>query len=108
METHLLLNTSAGQLWIDTRTIVRIEASSNYCKLFFADGRMVVAAKVLKWFEEKLASEAFLRLHRSHLVNNHFLLCNQLVGKSFVLVNGEYIQVSRRRKKSILNQLQAA
>lgn len=109
METSaLLLHTSAGRLWIETASIVRIEASSNYCKLFLTNGQILVTAKVLKWFEEKLPPEAFMRLHRSHLVNNHYLLRNQPVKKGLVLVNGDYIQVSRRRKKNIVNQLQAA
>ena len=109
METSaLLLHTSAGQLLIETANIVRIEASSNYCKLFLTNGRMLVTAKVLKWFEEKLPPEVFIRLHRSHLVNNHYLLRNEFVKKGLVLVNGDYIRVSRRRKKNILNQLQAA
>jgi two-component system, LytTR family, response regulator len=109
METSaLLLRTSAGHLLIETANIIRIEASSNYCKLFLTNGRMLVTAKVLKWFEENLPGHVFMRLHRSHLVNNHFLLRNQPMEKGLVLINGDYIRVSRRRKKNILNQLQAA
>jgi DNA-binding LytR/AlgR family response regulator len=101
----LLLNTSAGQLLIDVHTIVRIEASSNYSKLFFSNGKMLVCTKLLKWFEEKLPLQFFVRMHRSHLVNNRYLKSRQMVREGFVLQTGEWIQLSRRRKKNIINQL---
>jgi len=105
---YLVLNTSCGQLLIDTMTIVRVEASSNYSKIYFSNNTVLVTAKLLKWFEEKLDEQYFIRMHRSHLVNNLFLKGNQLLEKGIALQNGEFIQISRRRKKNILNQLQAA
>lgn len=104
----LLLNTSCGDYLIDTSTIVRVEASSNYSKIFFSNGKMMVTAKLLRWFEEKLEKESFTRLHRSHLINNGYLLLQQCAGKSFELQNGNIIPVSRRRKKYVLQKLAAA
>jgi two-component system LytT family response regulator len=105
----LMLNTSTGSFLIDTNTIVRIEASSNYSKIYFSNAmggsKTLVTAKVLKWFEERLPQQSFTRLHRSHLVNNSFLQLNQSMGKAFELENGEIIQISRRRKKSVLTKL---
>jgi two-component system LytT family response regulator len=98
----LILNTSTGNFLIDAHTIVRVEASSNYSKLYFNDGKTLVTAKVLKWFEQRLPAENFTRLHRSHLVNNRFLQTQQCSGKAFELQNGKVIQVSRRRKKAVL------
>lgn len=98
----LILNTSTGNFLIDAHTIVRVEASSNYSKLYFNDGKTLVTAKVLKWFEQRLPAENFTRLHRSHLVNNGFLQPQQCSGKAFELQNGKVIQVSRRRKKSVM------
>ena len=97
-----MLNTSTGNLLIDTNTIVRIEASSNYSKLYFSNGKVLVSAKVLKWFEERLPQQSFTRLHRSHLVNNFFLQLHQSNDNAFELQNGNIIRVSRRRKKLVL------
>ena len=109
METNtLLLTTSSGQFLIDTSTIVRVEAMSNYCKLYFNGGKTLVTAKLLKWFEEKLPACSFVRMHRSHLVNNHYVQANQVVGGGLILCNGDFIRLSRRRRKNILNRLQAA
>lgn len=102
----LILNTSTGSFLIDIDTIVRIEASSNYSKIYLsvAMGRIktLVTAKVLKWFEERLPAQHFTRLHRSHLVNNSFLQTHQCNGNAFELQNGKVIEISRRRRKEVM------
>lgn len=103
--SFLMLNTSTGSFFIDINTIERIEASSNYSKLYFSNGKTLLTAKVLKWFEEKLPRENFTRLHRSHLVNNCFLQLQQGVTNAFELQNGKIICVSRRRRKLVLMKL---
>lgn len=49
--SSLILNTSTGIFLINTDTIVRIEASSNYSKIYFSQAiggrKMLVTAKVL-------------------------------------------------------------
>ncbi len=105
MENSLLmLNTSTGSFLIDINTIVRIEASSNYSKIYFSTGTMLLTAKVLKWFEEKLPHQCFTRLHRSHLVNNRFLQFHQNTGEAYEMQHGKIIQVSRRRRKQVLTK----
>lgn len=104
----LMLNTSSGGFLIDTSAIVRVEASSNYSKLFFSDGKTLVTAKLLSWFEEQLEPESFTRLHRSHLINNRYLQLHQHTGKTIELQNGKIIPVSRRRKKMVLQKLAVA
>lgn len=101
----LILNTSTGNFLIEINTIVRIEASSNYSKIYFSNGNMLVTAKVLKWFEERLPHQHFTRLHRSHLVNNLFLQPHQCTGKAFELQNGKIIEISRRRRKLVLMKM---
>jgi hypothetical protein len=107
-QSSILLNTSTGQLFIDTNTIVRIEASSNYSKLYFSNGKVLVTAKVLKWFEERLPTQSFARMHRSHLINKDYLHLHQHFGKSVELQNGKIIPVSKRRKKMVWQKLAAA
>lgn len=97
----LTLATSLGDEVIDFRALVRIEAISNYCKLYFVNGKTLVVAKVLAWFEEKLAGKGFLRLHRSHLVNLQFILGWDNVTKAaIILKNFNSIPVSRRKKRN--------
>jgi two-component system, LytTR family, response regulator len=108
----LLLPTCTGIEVITISNIVRIEAISNYSKLFFANtcttsgGRnTLVVAKVLKWFDEMLADKGFVRIHRSHLVN---LCCINSYNNSrhkIILQNKEQINISRRKRSSITKTL---
>ena len=86
--------------------IIRVEASSNYCKIFFMNERPLVVAKVLQWFEDKLPTDTFCRIHRGHLINR--LYVTDVTGSNtLTLINGDTVQVSRRKKeqyKGLLRQ----
>jgi two-component system, LytTR family, response regulator len=98
-DNFLLLGTSRGMEIIETDSILRVEAISNYCKIFFTDGKSLVVAKLLSWFEEKLGGLCFTRLHRSHLVNMNFIRSyKNLNGAEVVLANNEKLSVSRRKR----------
>ncbi len=112
----LMLPTCKSIEAIDIHCIVRIEAISNYSKLFFDNGKTLVVAKVLAWFEERLPYEplahggnCFIRIHRTHLINKNFI--HQYIkgaqGK-VKLQNGELIDVSKRKKRYFLQCWYAA
>jgi two-component system, LytTR family, response regulator len=94
-----LLKTSRGTEVIDLSMLVRIEAISNYSKLFFCNGRTLVVAKVLAYFEHKLIGYGFARPHRSHIVNIQYITSCTYCGAGLVtLDNNEQIAVSKRKK----------
>ena len=98
----LLLTVTRGLEIIDINTIVRIEASSSYSKIYFTNRGKLVSAKVLRWFEERLPAELFIRTHRTHLVNKKFI-CRYINDSGKIgLSNGEWICVSRRKKIDFL------
>lgn len=100
----ILLPDSSGMAVIDIGSIIRIQAISNYSKLFFTNGKKLVVAKVLKRFEEELAFNDFIRPHRTHLVNKKFILRYiDGEGGKIELRNGELIDVSKRRKPGFLH-----
>jgi len=96
---NILLGTSEGLKIIDTNSILRVEAISNYSKLIFTDGRSLVVAKLLSWFEEKLPGDQFSRLHRGHLVNLRYIKSyNSFRNNEVVLSNNEKLSVSKRKR----------
>ena len=113
--THsFLLPTNKGGQLVCTQNILRIQASSNYCKLFFTDGTSLVVAKVLKWFENKLAPLSpelvegwkgagdFIRIHHRHIINAVYLQQYCKSNSMVLLNNNEWITVSRRKKSTML------
>lgn len=106
----LFLPTSTGIELIQISSLIRVEAISNYSKLFFnSPGGIVktlVVAKVLKWFEQVLADKGFARIHRSHLINvSHIEGFNNHHHLKVVLQNHEQIDISRRKRSSVLKRL---
>ena len=84
---------------ITVKEIIRIQAISNYSRIYFSNGKVVVVAKVLHWFEDSLPETMFARVHSSHLVNKSFVeKIKGVRSKSLLLCNGDSIAVSRRRK----------
>ena len=87
-----------GIRFAQPENIIRIEASSNYSKIYFSNAKPMTVAKVLHWFEDHLPQQMFARVHRSHLVNKMFMLqVNGAKNKMLLLNNGESIAVSRRK-----------
>jgi two-component system, LytTR family, response regulator len=105
MGASLLFSSSKGAVAVNANHIVRIAASSSYSKLFFADGKMLVVPKVLKWFEQHLANGSFLRIHRTHLINKQFISHYCKRSSKLVLTNSEWIAVSRRRKGQCIDMV---
>ncbi len=99
LKNVLALPTNQGVEFIDTNTIIRIEAKSNYSKLHFDNGKSLLVAKVLSWFEGKLPANQFVRIHRTHFINKSFIGFFKSSTSKIELVNGEWLDVSRRKKR---------
>lgn len=103
---QLFIPTIKGHRVVMHENIVRIEASSNYCRVYFDNGdHPLTVAKLLHWFEGRLPDEFFYRIHRTHIVNRLFIstISND---SELTLVNGEKLQPSRR-KKNLVRQMAA-
>jgi two-component system, LytTR family, response regulator len=96
---NLTLGTSRGIEMVDSNVLVRVEAISNYSKLFFANGKSLVVAKLLSYFEEQLSDTHFVRLHRSHLVNIRYIRSyDRSQSAEVTLVNNEILTVAKRKR----------
>jgi DNA-binding LytR/AlgR family response regulator len=102
MQAELLqIPQAEGIYLLEPGSILRVEASNNYCKIHFINQqrRLVVVSKVLLWVQDRLPADMFIRVHRSHLVNR--LHVQQVKGngtKTVELTSGEFVPVSRRRQ----------
>jgi two-component system LytT family response regulator len=86
-----------GFIFKETNRIIRVEASSNYSRIYCTDEHFpIIVAKVLAWFEHKLPQQDFIRTHRTHLINKQFI--RRTHGNEMFLENGDIISISRRRK----------
>ena len=105
MDTQVYIPTDRGLRVVPASNIVRIEACSNYSKLFFKNDKPLTVSKVLHWFEDKLEEQFFYRIHRTHIVNRQFIATISIDNNTLTLAKGEQLKISRRRKENILKRL---
>ena len=86
--------------------IVRLEGSGNYTNFFLKDGTKMLVSRTLKEYEMLLDGQAFVRVHKSCIVNLGF------VRKFFVkkegeleLTDGQQVKISRRRAQMFMDRM---
>ncbi len=86
--------------------IVRLEGAGNYTNFFLKDGTRMLVSRTLKEYELLLDGQAFVRVHKSCIVNLGF------VRKFFVkkegeleLADGQQVKISRRRAQMFMDRI---
>lgn len=85
-------------------SIVRFEASSNYTLIHLMDGTHRVLSRPLKFVASLVCPTRFVRVHQSHLVAIKEI--HRLESVAIILRQGLRLPLARRRKVSVLSQLQ--
>ena len=96
-----------GLLVFPVNDIIRLQASSNYTYIFFANNKKLLSAKVLHNFEEQLIPAGFIRIHNSHLVNKDYIKRIDTSGNVY-LNDDTIINIARRRRKQVIQYLKGA
>ena len=93
---------------VSVNEIVRLEGCGNYTKFFLKDGTKVLVSRTLKEYETTLDGQAFVRVHKSCIVNLEF------VRKFFIkkegeleLTDGQQVKISRRRAQVFVDRMRA-
>jgi two-component system, LytTR family, response regulator len=109
METQsiITLATAEGRYFFNPGEIVRLEASSNYTKIYFSNKTKMISAKVLKEFVQMLEPYGFVRTHRTHLVNRQHILCVTPEG-NIIMKDASVAEISRRMKSGVMKTLRNA
>lgn len=85
--------------------IVMIKADTSYSYLFMDDGRKIMVSTNIQKLEERfLHYQNIVRVHRSFLINTHFL--KFVDSKNAFLANDIQCQISRRKRNDLLNAIQ--
>jgi len=103
-ENKMAVPTNEGLEFVLISNIIRIESSSNYSRIFFADRQTLLVTRLLKDFEDILLPHRFFRIHNSHLVNLQYI--KKYIrgeGGQVVMENGDVVDVSRRKKEEFLS-----
>ncbi|MFV0531451.1 MAG: LytR/AlgR family response regulator transcription factor [Flavobacteriales bacterium] len=100
---QIILPTQQGFDVMKLRDIMYIQADGNFTQIYAANGDKKMVCRFLKYFEE-LLSHPFIRIHRSHIINIHYLKSyHKGKGGYVVMENGAEIEVSVSYKERLLN-----
>ena len=103
----LALSTSDGIWMVKVSDIVRLEGDGNYTKIYFRNGNFLHISKTLKIFEALLVDYKFDRIHKSHLVNLHYIKRYYKNDGSYVLMeDDEKIAVSKSKRERLMLRLE--
>jgi two-component system LytT family response regulator len=102
----LAINDLNGARFVDIDKIIRLKADSNYTHIVLCTGETIVSSKTLKDYEEMLAQNGFFRVHNTHLINlAHVEKYVKGIGGTVVMSDGASIDVSRQKKKELMEAL---
>ncbi len=96
---------SEGVYFFMIDDILRLEADRSYTHIHLVNKKPFIASKTLKHFEEMLDEFHFIRTHKSHLVNPKHITRISNDNEFVLLTDGSKVEVSRRKKEEVLQQL---
>ena len=103
----LTVSTQESLRLVSFESITRLMAEGNYTRIYLKDGKMILASKTLKSFEERLDSQ-FIRTHQSHLININYVQSYIKEEGGYILMeDGSQIPVSVRKKALVLSELKS-
>lgn len=96
---------SEGVYFFMIDDILRMEADRSYTHIHLINRKPFIASKTLKHFEEMLDEFKFIRTHKSHLVNPKHITRISNDNEFVLLTDGSKVEVSRRKKEEVQEQL---
>lgn len=105
--TKISLPTGSAYEIVSINDIIRCESEGHYTNFMLADKRRLLVSVSLKYYEDLLPSETFIRVHHSHLINiNHVVRFLKVDGGYAVMSDNSQVEISRRKKDTFLSRLQ--
>jgi two-component system LytT family response regulator len=102
----IAIPTSTGYELEKISNILYCEGMDNYAKIVTLQGREIVITKTLKYLEETLPNNIFIRIHKSTLVNlNYVTSYSRVDGYSVTMTNGKQLDVSFRKNEFLVNTI---
>jgi two-component system, LytTR family, response regulator len=103
---RLCVTSIKGFQVVELKDILYVEASSNYCNLYFANKQVICTVKTMHEYEKILEDAGFHRIHKSWLVNMlHIKEYRRGEGGTVILTDGTGLEVSRRKKDMLITKM---
>lgn len=99
----IALNTGDGLVFLSLDDIIYLKADGSYTHFITRDGKKITVSKKISEFEKLERMGAFLRIHRSQMINYN---CVKKIlkqdGGTVVMDNGAELSISAEKKQALL------
>lgn len=103
----IMLQSAREVHFIPVTQIVRVMGDNNYSIFTLANGQKITVAKTLREYESLLEQHHFYRIHKSHIINLHYLVkVNKGEEFSVLMSDGSGLEVAFRRRSDFLKLMQ--
>ena len=99
--TFFFVKDGANLIKIQTKDLLFIKADDSYSKLYTKDKMYVISINLGKLFA-KLPGDSFVRIHRSYVVNIHFI---DKITNGYVLMNKHKIPISKSYQEAFFDRI---
>ena len=101
-----MLPTLEGFEVVKIEDIVRLKGNGNFTDVMLADGSKKMVCRFLKHFSD-LLPDAFLRVHKSHIINLHFVKAYHKGSGGFVTMADEStVEISPNYREEFMGRFQ--
>jgi len=99
----LVLKTVDAIHVVEIKDILYAKSDNNYTSFSLVDNKSILVSKPLKYFDDKLKTYNFFRVHQSYLINTNYITSFNKRSDEVILKGNLSIPVSQSRKKSLLS-----
>lgn len=102
LKSKIAIPVSDGIEFVRVEDIMYCKSQSNYSTIYFSDGRKTVVSKTIKEIEKTMTPYSFQRVHRSYLINPHYMKkYNRGDGGFLIMEDDQVIPVSKQHKSLV-------
>ncbi len=103
-DSSIIIPTQVGLSFYKPNQIIRLEGNDGYTNIYTTDEKPVLSSANIGKFVSVLENFNFFHAHKSHIVNIDFIK-NYLNEGTLELTNGDFVPLSKPKKKLFLEQL---
>jgi DNA-binding LytR/AlgR family response regulator len=98
---HFVLVNQKQRTVIPVENIIMLESQSNYSIFHLKNGKKRIYAHTIRYFENQLLHQQFIRVHRAFLINPSFLVEYNHEDGKLMMENNLEASISRRMRKNL-------
>jgi DNA-binding LytR/AlgR family response regulator len=98
---HFVLVNQKQKTLIPVENIIMLESQSNYSVFHLKYGKKRIYAHTIRFFEDQLLDQQFIRVHSGFLINPSFVVEYNREDGKLMMENNLEANISRRKRKNL-------